>query len=117
MRKFILNKTLDPKTFEMTGRLVQRDGDNVNTIYDDSVEEFIPKESKYTKEQREHIDLCNKILESKNMDLLTENEIEYLLDPSGINRKLDDLEKQITDTETLQRMAGFKVEKKIVPLD
>lgn len=116
MRKIILHTSLNPANFNEIVKLVEKnDKDEIVTIHEEEIE-WTPA-PKYTKEQQEKIDKCNRILESKGLDLLTDEEIEFMLDPTGIGKRLDNLEKQMSDTETLQRMAGFRVEKKIVPLD
>lgn len=116
MRKFILHNALNLENFNEIVKLVEKtDKDEIVTIHEEEIEWAPPP--KYTKEEQEKIDKCNRILKNKGLDLLTDKEIEFMLDPSGINKRLDDLEKHMSDTETLQRMAGFKVEKKIVPLD
>lgn len=116
MRKIILIKELDRETFQPIITIKQKHEDGtISTLFTETLEWTPP--SKYTKEQQEQIDSCNKVLLSKGMETLTEEEIEYMLDPSGINKRLSELEKEMSDPETLQRMAGFKVEKKIVPLN
>lgn len=116
MRKFILIQEVDKDSFQPSITIKQKHDDgSISTLFSETLEWTPPP--KYTKEEQEKIDKCNRILESKGLDLLTDKEVEFMLDPTGISKRLDDLEKQMSDTETLQRMAGFKVEKKIVPLD
>jgi hypothetical protein len=116
MRKIILHTALNPANFNEIVKLIEKtDEGEIVTIHEEEIA-WTPA-PKYTKEQQEKIDRCNRILENKEMDTLTEEEIEFMLDPTGVNRRLDNLEKHMANTETLQRMAGFKVEKKIVPLD
>ena len=114
MRKIILTLEADPTTFEPTIILRQKHEDgNVTIIHSETVKPH----PKYNEQELKKINTCNTILEDKGLEALTEEEIEFMLDPTGIGKRLNNLEEQITDTETLQRMAGFKVEKKIVPLD
>jgi hypothetical protein len=114
MRKFILNDYVDPTSFMYKVKLVEKTEDEVITIFD---EVWVSSPSKYTPEQLKKINFCNEILAKENKESLSEEEIEFMLDPTGMNKRLRNIEKQMIDTETLQRMAGFKVEKKIVPLD
>jgi hypothetical protein len=116
MRKFILIKEINGETFQPIVTIKQKHNDgSVSTLFTETLEWTPP--SKYTKEQQEQIDSCNTILANKGMDALTEEEIEYMLDPSNMSKRLLELEKEMSNTETLQRMAGFRVEKKIIPLD
>lgn len=116
MRKIILIKELDPNTFQPKITLKQKHDDgSVTTIFSETLEYTPPP--KYTKEEQEKINSTNTILVNKGMEELSEKEIEYMLDPSGINKRLKELEKEMHDPEKLQRMAGFRIEKKIIPLD
>lgn len=115
MRKIVLIKEMDPLSFIIKLTLKEKlDDGSVITIFSEPLE--ISK-SKYSKEQLEKIDQCNKILLSKGLPELSEEEADYMLDPSGIDKRLDSLEQEMKNPETLQRLAGFKVEKKIIPLD
>ena len=115
MRKIIVIKELDRETFQpiITVKQKHEDG-SVTTLFSETLE-WQP-EPKYTREQQEKIDACNSVLLNKGMDPLTEEEIDYMLDPAGMNKRLSEIEKEMADTETLQRMAGFKVEKRIIPV-
>ena len=116
MRKIILIKEIDPESFQPIITMKQKHDDgSVSTLFTETLAWTPP--AKYTKEEQEKIDSCNKVLLDKEMEPLTEEEIEYMLDPSGMKKRLSTIEKEMTDTETLQKMAGFKVEKKIIPLD
>lgn len=116
MRKIIVVKELDPTTFLPNITIKQKHDDgSVSELYSATLE-WQP-EPKYTKEQLEKIDSCNTVLAEKGMDLLTEEEIEYMLDPEGFGKRLTDLEKEMKDPKNLQKLAGFRVEKKIIPLD
>lgn len=114
MRKFILNNYVDPISFMYKVKLVEKTEDEVITIFD---EVWVSSPSKYTPEQLEKINFCNEILAKENKEPLSEEEIEFMLDPTGIDKRLENIEKQMSNRETLQKMAGFKVEKKIIPLD
>ena len=63
----------------------------------------------YTREQLEVIQTTNHVLEHNNQPAMSIEEVEHLLFPFGKDQKID--------AEDLQALAGFKVEKKIVPLD
>lgn len=102
----------DPKTFQPTAVVRQKQEDGtVSVIHSEPM--VAESHFKYTDQELKKIYSCNKILTGKGLDPLTEEEIEYMLDPSGVNKRLENLEDRLEDTETLQRMAGFKVEKKI----
>lgn len=63
----------------------------------------------YTKEQQEVIQTTNRVLEHNRQPIMTREEADHLIFPFGKDQKIDDGD--------LQALAGFKVEKKIVPLD
>jgi hypothetical protein len=116
MRKIILIKEVDRESFQPKITIKQKNDDgSVVELYSATL--GWQPEPKYTKEQMEKINSCNTVLKEKGMDPLNEEEIEYMLDPSGIEKRLTELEKEMQNTETLQKLAGFRVEKKIVPLD
>jgi len=114
MRKIALITELDPESFCVRTTLKQKLDDNTVVTIFSEVQPY--KLSKYSKEQLLHIEKCNAILALKNMEILTDDEIEYMLDPSGMTRRLETIENEINNTETLQKLAGFRVEKKIIPL-
>ena len=64
---------------------------------------------RYTEEQRKVIQTVNHVLEHNNQPVMSIDEIDQLLYPFGKEQKVN--------SEELQALAGFKVEKKIVPLD
>lgn len=116
MRKFVLIEMLDPELFLPTVTLKQKHDDgSVTEIYSATLE--LQLKPKYTQEQLLKINSCNTVLAEKGMEPPTEEEIEYLLDPEGFKKRLSTLEKEMEDSETLQKLAGFRVEKKIVLLD
>lgn len=116
MRKIILHTSLNVENFNTIIKLVEKKENNEIIIIHEEEIENQPR-SKYTPEQQEKINRCNNILEKKGLDPLNDDEIEFMLDPTGINQRLDNIEKQMSDAESLQKMAGFKVEKKIISLD
>ena len=63
---------------------------------------------RYTAKQLETISQVNNVLEHNLQPLMTDEEIEHLLYPFGKETKID--------TEDLQHLAGFRVEKTIVAL-
>jgi hypothetical protein len=79
----------------------------------DNVEEFKAGRyqfqfSNYTVEQIKAIFEVNNVLKQNNQPLMTNGEIEHLLYPFGKEQKVA--------TEDLQALAGFRVEKTIIPL-
>ena len=80
---------------------------------EDKVEEFKASRyqfqfSNYTVEQIKAIFEVNNVLKDNNQPLMTNEEIEHLLYPFGKEQKVA--------TEDLQALAGFRVEKTIIPL-
>jgi hypothetical protein len=63
---------------------------------------------RYTAEQIRTILEVNSVLEKNNQPLMTDEEIEHLLYPFGKETKID--------TEDLQHLAGFRVEKTITAI-
>lgn len=93
MRKFILNTYYDTKSFDSMAQLVEKTDEGNVTIFNDKFDLWEPK-PKYTKEEQKQINTCNKILSDKGKPELTEEEIEFMLDPSGIKKRLEEVEKQ-----------------------
>lgn len=114
MRKIILKRAIDPNSFKSIVELLEKHDDgSVKSLHR---KEFKPVKEKYTKEEKEQIQICNSILKEENLPELTEEEIDYMLDPYGLKKRSKNLDKQMDDLENLQRLAGFKVEKKIISL-
>ena len=63
---------------------------------------------RYTAEQLKTISEVNSVLEQNTQSLMTDEEIEHLLYPFGKETKIE--------TEDLQALAGFKVEKYVWPM-
>ena len=108
MRKITLNPRIGDSLF------VDWNNDWVVIKEKDQLTEFsAPKRDNpyrsYTKEQQEVIQTANRILEHNNQPIMTREEADHLIFPFGKDQKIDDGD--------LQALAGFKVEKKIVPLD
>jgi hypothetical protein len=78
----------------------------------DKVEEFKARRIQYpynfSAQQIKAIYEVNNVLEQNNQPVMTEEEIEHLLYPFG--------REQEVDAEDLQALAGFRVEKTIIPL-
>ena len=69
--------------------------------------------SKYTPEQQAKINQVNNVMIATGNGVLTEEECDWMLDPNSFKAYMEeDLEE-----EKLQRLAGFKVEKKITYFD
>ena len=105
--------TLNPRFGSSTLNYIDFKNDWIIVKDGDKLEEFkgkltIFKKSKYTIEQLQAIDQVNNVLENNNQPLMTDEEIEHLLYPFGKEQKVD--------TEDLQALAGFRVEKTIIPL-
>lgn len=114
MRKIALIKRIVPESFEVMIELREKMDDGSVVLHNSKPLE--PTKSKYTREQQDLIDQCNHLLAEKDMPPLTEEESDYMLDPTGIKKRLDEIEEEMKDPENLQRLAGFKVEKRIIPV-
>ena len=113
MRKIIYNKHVNSTTFMPTMQILLKDVDgNITTLCDEPLV-FKPVETKYSPEELVKINICNEQLEKNGHELMTEEEISYMLDPTGLSKLKDTVE----TIEDLQKLAGFKVEKTIVYLD
>jgi len=73
-------------------------------------------ESRYTPKQQNDIDRCNRVLSKKNMPEMTEEEINFMLDPYGFRERLTTLSKEMENSKAVQRLAGFKVDTKITEI-
>lgn len=106
MRKIIYRHVLNHRTFQpiLTINLKTEDG-NVTELLKAELEIT----SRYSEEELRKINLCNKLLIEKGMPTMTDDEINYMLDPMGLKTLNDE---NIKDYE-LQRLAGFKIEKTI----
>lgn len=110
MRKILLITEVDPISFLPRREVKMKDENgNISILSSHSIELF----SKYTTEQLQQIEICNAALRETGHAEMTEQEIEYMLDPIGTSA----LAAKITSTAELQQLAGFKVEKTIVYLD
>lgn len=119
MRKIICHTVMNPKSFQPETKVLQQtDGGEVITLFH-AATEAAPKNklSKYTLAEQNRIRFCNKVLADKGQDELTEEEIEFMLDPGYGQKRISALDKEMEDPEVLQRLAGFKVEKTIKLID
>ena len=115
MRKIILINEIDPVTFLPKVILKEKLSDGSVVVHLEEL--LVLANQKYSKEELSKINDCNTILASKGLAPLTDDEADYMLDPEGFNKRLDALETEMQDSETLQKLAGFKVEKRIISLD
>lgn len=107
---------MNPETFQPNAKVIQKtDEGEIIVLFDEPLE--VATSTKYTVEEQQKITFCNQVLVDNDQAELAENEIEFMLDPSGITKRLDSLAKEMEDPDVLQRMAGFKVEKVITPID
>jgi hypothetical protein len=109
MRKITLNPRfgsngLNYVDFENTWIIV-KDGDKVEELKASRIRHPYPN---YSVQQIEAICEVNHVLDKNNQPRMTEEEIEHLLYPFGKELKVN--------TEDLQALAGFRVEKTIIPL-
>lgn len=114
MRKILLTQGINLDTFAPMVEVFEVIGKGEKEVL--LREELaVSKPSRYTPEEQAKIDTCNRALQSKGKDPLSEEEIDYMLDPANMIKRIDNLSKEMDDTENLQKLAGFKVEKHIVP--
>ena len=104
MRKILYTLAIDNKTFEPLTVIRMREEDG--TIVELLNEGF--HSGKYTPEQRAKIDQVNALLTAKDHPPLTEEECDWMLVPTSHKTQTTD-----PAEDELQRLAGFKVEKKI----
>lgn len=108
MRRITLNPQIgDTSSFDWTN-------DWIVTKENDQLKEFsAPKKDnpyrKYTREQQEVIQTVNHVLEHNDQLAMSVEEAEHLIYPFGKDQRVE--------TEDLQALAGFKVEKKITSID
>lgn len=107
MRKVLYQLAIDPSTFEPVTVIKMRDEDGtVIVLLKENFNSLV--DGKYTPEQRAKIDQTNALLLAKGHRPLTEEECDWMLVPSSHRTQTED-----PAEEELQRLAGFKVEKKI----
>ena len=105
MRKLTTVVGMNELTFQPILKILMRDNSVTTELYSGEL-----KTSKYTAEEKAKIDMINKALSDNNLPLMTDEEQDWAV---GMHLK------NIPDptTEELERLAGYKVEKKIVYLD
>ncbi len=110
MRKFIYITTIRPNSFNPY--IVIKEKDESGKITEILSEELFqhPLSNRFTPEEIAKIDKVNAALDSRGERRLSDEEIEYLIDPMGLKR----LEEKTPEPKDMQHLAGFKVEKKIV---
>ena len=107
MRKILYTLAIDNKTFEPLTVIRMREEDGtVVELYRDTFNSTI--DGKYTPEQRAKIDQTNALLLAKGYLPLTDEEADWMLVPTSHKTQTTD-----PAEDELQRLAGFKVEKKI----
>lgn len=108
MRKIIYAIGFDEKSFTpfLTIKMRGEDG-KVSILFREEMSKQV--DNKYTPEQQAKINQVNQLLGMNGEPPMTEEECDYMFDPQGAKTYMEtDL-----DEEELQRLAGFKVEKKI----
>jgi len=117
MRKIVCYTVMNSKTFQPETKMMQQtDNGEVITLFHAPVVPMPnPAPPKYTLAEQGRIIFCNKILTEQGQDELTEDEIEFMLDPGYGQKRLSALAAEMEDLEVLQRMAGFTMEKVAKP--
>ena len=111
MRKVLYTIGIDKETFTPFLLIKLRDEDG--TVTELFKEEFVAKDTKYTAEQQAKINQVNTLLGINGKSPMTEEECDWMLDPNAYKAYMD---AEIQEDE-LQRLAGFKVERKITYFD
>lgn len=111
MRKFANIKGVDPETFEVYQIIKEKNEDG--TVIELLREKITshPLSGRYTPDEIKDIEKVNSVLEAKGESKLTDAEMDFLIDPLGLKRR-----SSTEQPEDMQRLAGFKVEKKIISL-
>lgn len=108
MRKVLYTMGFNDKTFVPYVVIKMRDEDGVVTeLFKEDV--TVDHNNKYTPEQQAKINQVNGLLSMNGEHPMTEEECDWMLDPNAYKAYM---EEKLED-EQLQRLAGFKVEKKI----
>jgi hypothetical protein len=110
MRKFLQSHAIDPETFELIIKLVEKYDDG--TIVPISERRLVGTESKYTLQEQADIDRVNQTLRECGIDIMTGEETDYMLDPSGMVKYGEHAIKNDSNRE-MQELAGFVVEKTV----
>jgi hypothetical protein len=108
MRKITLNPRIGNQftiDFERDWIVVKYDDNNIQEF---SGQKKVFNSYRYTAEQLKAIVEVNSVLEQNGQPVMTDEETEHLLYPFGKEIKVD--------TEDLQTLAGFRVEKTIISL-
>lgn len=85
--------------------IIVKDGDHLQEF---KAARYQPPYKNYSVQQIEAICKVNNVLEQNNQQLMTEEEIEYLLYPFGKEKPVDAV--------GLQALAGFRIEKTITSI-
>jgi hypothetical protein len=119
MRKIRIQDEINFKTFLPTTKIsVIQEGKFEPEVIFEKAHEHKPKmiyrNKEYSFEDYQKIELCNQALINKEYDIMTIEEADEMLwlSNKAYTKKYED-----ADTDELQRLAGFKVEKKIITLD
>ena len=108
MRKIVYGIDFDKERFAPFLQIKMREEDGtVSVLFREEMVSEI--DSKYTPEQQAKINQVNQLLGMNGNPPMTEEECDWMLDPKSYKAYMD---AEIQEEE-LQRLAGFKVEKKI----
>jgi hypothetical protein len=115
MRKITNQLGLDDFTFSpmIMIRMLEEDGTITELAKIDPFNKQTKLPSKYTLEDWRKIEQCNKLLVDRGLSEMTEEENDWMIDPTGLRWK------PLIDTkpEDLERLSGFVVEKTIKYFD
>lgn len=108
MRKIVYSIEYDKERFSPFLIIKMKDEDGtVSVLFREEMVSDI--DSKYTPEQQAKINQVNQLLGMNGNPSMTEEECDWMLDPNAYKAYMESK----LEEEALQRLAGFKVEKKI----
>ena len=125
MRKIIFGTFIDSTTFTIVKevKMITEDGTSPETVFSQVVERvkqqpqpMIYRGKSYMPEDYSRIEFCNKALLDKGYLELTTEEADFMLSRINLDETLGKKMNEGLEPESLQRLAGFQVQKIITPV-
>jgi hypothetical protein len=122
MRKIIQTTGMSPESFTPTIKVIMMEENQPpTTILEKELvvlkqPNMIYRNKEYSVEEYARIELCNSALISHNMPEMTADEADFMLSRADIRSAVQKKMNEDLEPESLQRLAGFSVEKIITPL-
>ena len=113
MRKYGYILTIDTSTFDTLSQLhmVNEETGKFELIMSEVIS------LNYSIKEQATIRTVNDMLSASNKELLTDEEIKFLLDPTNASGKQQKFDDKVTTPADLQRLAGFTIEKTVIQHD